>query len=466
MYQSNNKTLIVGTGVVNLVSAYFLAKQHQKLILIDKSPSPIGDSDWKNQGCTFGGENVRMYTYTEADNYNEKGSQLYSKMDEAFEQVIDKNGWLVRDKSTLNELEHAWIKDFHAVSPEDANQYAEDIYTVNIESGKLWQKWMKEAPELFEDVDFVDGILRIYSEQADFNAAQQLHDRLDSLTDAMEMKTALEEYPVFRKAYHTDMLGGCMTTKGFTLRVQDFCKKIIQSLIDYGAEFRWNTTFSGIQRNSKEQVTGVFVNGELIQADNYILSLGAYSGTTLQNTKTKNQLHGVLGVWLTIPNLYPELKYSMKIHKTGHVGEDTNITLIEQEGEPVLVLGSGYGYTGNMTKNEIKNDELEGIFKSLKHTAQTYFPEAYEAALPYINDTKKYCIRSWTPTGLGVFEAIPTVNGGQLIITGGNNTGGFTQSPYIADAVLSALKGQEHPMHTLFSPERMGTKSAIRGNAN
>ena len=145
----------------------------------------------------------------------------------------------------------------------------------------------------------------------------------------------------------------------------------------------------------------------------------------------------------------------MKIHKTGHVGEDTNVTLIEQNGEDVLVLGSGYGYTGNSSQNHIVTDELEGIFESLKHTAQTYFPESYEAALPYIDDTRKYCVRSWTPTGLGVFEAIPTDNNGQLIITGGNNTGGFTQAPYIADAVLCTMEEKEHPMHRLFDPERM-----------
>jgi len=453
--QKKNMTIIVGTGVVNLVTAYFLAKEGHKLTLIDKAPSPLKKQDWRKLGCTFGGENVRMYTYTEADNYNEKGSQLYSKMDEAFEQVIDKNGWLVREKATLNEQEQSWIQDFHGVSPAEANQFADDIYTVNIRSGNIWYKWMEEAPELFEGVDFVPGILRIYSEEEDFKAAQKLHGRLNSLTHAMTMEEVLEECPVLRKAYKANMLGGCMTTEGFTLKVQDFCKKIIHFLMDYGAIFRWNTVFSGIQRSRFGKVEGVFVNGELEQYDNYMLSLGAYSGTTLHNTKTNNQLHGVLGVWLTIPNLHPELKYSMKIHKTGHVGEDTNITLINQNGQPVLVLGSGYGYTGNATKNDIRNEELEGIFKSLKHTAQTYFPESYEASLSHINDTKKYCVRSWTPTGLGVFESIPTTAGGQLIITGGNNTGGFTQSPYIADAVLKTLKGDKHPMQSLFHPKRM-----------
>ncbi|MEM7039418.1 MAG: hypothetical protein AAF570_20765 [Bacteroidota bacterium] len=163
-----------------------------------------------------------------------------------------------------------------------------------------------------------------------------------------------------------------------------------------------------------------------------------------------------------MPNLYPELQHSMKIHKTGHVGEDTNVTLIEQNGKPVLVLGSGYGYTGNATKNEVRNEQLKGLYDSLKETAQVYFPEAYAQAFPTIDAAQKYCVRSWTPTGLGVFETIPTENEGNLIITGGNNTGGFTQAPQIAEAVLAELAGVPHPMHSCYAPHRVKQMKSTR----
>ncbi|MEL6537523.1 MAG: FAD-dependent oxidoreductase, partial [Bacteroidota bacterium] len=327
MMTLNRKEIaIAGLGVVNLVSAYILAKQGFRLTLIDKGPSPLSGADWQEKGCTFGGENVRMYSYTEADNYNEKGSQTYAKMDEAFERVIDKNGWLVKDKSRLNELEHSWIKDFHSVDPASANQFGEDIYSLNIQSGSLWDVWMKKAPELFEGLDLRKGILRLYSDPADFAAAQALHGRLGSLTEVIDADEVSARYPVFDDARRNQQLGGVMTVKGFTLKVHDLCLKIIKYLTETEATFRWNTHFSGIRRDALGEVTGIEVDGEVEQYDHYLLSLGAYSGTTLQNTETGNQLHGVLGVWLKLPNLYPELNHSMKIHKTGHVGEDTNIT--------------------------------------------------------------------------------------------------------------------------------------------
>ncbi|MFK7949091.1 MAG: FAD-dependent oxidoreductase [Saprospiraceae bacterium] len=448
------KTVLVGAGVVNLVTAYYLSKQNHELIIVDKAPSPISkNANWKNQGCTFGGENVRMYTYTEADNYNEKGSQLYANMGDIFEKPIVEGGWLVNPASKLNEAEKAWTRDFKAVTPQEANQFAEDIYNVNISSGTLWDKMMKEDTFLFEDVDFLPEILRIYSEKADFEAAQKLHRRLGSFKRTFDVNNYVKENPVFQHALATDMFGGCMITEGFTLKVQDFCLKIIKYLENKGVDFWWEHTFEGIDRDDSENIRGIKVDGELYTFKNYVLSPGAYSGTSLKGTSCANHLHGVLGVWLTIPNVHPEIKHSMKIHKTGHVGEDTNITLIEDEKGKQLVLGSGYGYTGNATKNHARLEQLEDIFESLKHTAQTYYPDAYEAGKSYIDDTKKYCVRSWTPTGLGVFEVQETFTG-KLIITGGNNTGGFTQSPYIAEAVVKTINEKEHPMQALFYPAR------------
>lgn len=451
----NKKIVLVGAGVVNLVSAYYLSQQGYELTIIDKAPAPSQKKDWKKFGCTFGGENVRMYSYTEADNYNEKGSQLYSSMDKAFSEVIDDGGWLIKNSSTFTESERSWIEDFNNVDAQDAIQYNEEIYQINIASGGLWDDWMQENPILFDNAEVRRDIFRIYSDPSDFEAAQQLHGRLGSLIRVVEKEEVEHSYPLFRAAEAAGQLGGCMLVNGFTLKVHTLCENILSHLIAQGAEVRWNSCFSGIEKDHLGKVKGILVDGALETYDHYLLSLGAYAGNTLANTQTKNQLHGVLGIWLTLPNLYPELEHSMKIHKTGHVGEDTNVTLINQNGKPALVLGSGYGYTGNATSNNVQTSELKGLYDSLKQTAQVYFPEAYEQVCSTADDFQKYCVRGWTPTGLGIFEDIPAQNNGKLIITGGNNTGGFTQAPLIADAVLKALDCQTHPMHTLFDPRRM-----------
>jgi D-amino-acid dehydrogenase len=99
-----------------------------------------------------------------------------------------------------------------------------------------------------------------------------------------------------------------------------------------------------------------------------------------------------------------------------------------------------------------------GIEDSIKH----FFPTAYSEALQsgLLSASRRYCVRPWTSSSLGVFEAISTAQGGKLIIAGGHNTGGFAESPAIALAVLAALRGEFHPMHQLYHPNRFASFSA------
>jgi D-amino-acid dehydrogenase len=238
---------------------------------------------------------------------------------------------------------------------------------------------LTKHPELFTDANYKSGILRLYSDTADFNAAYRQHVRLGSLDRKLNHQEILEQYPVFQSAGAQDMLGGAMVTKGFTLQVQDFCKGLIREMQSKGASFRWETTLTRLDRNASDQIKGVCLDdGDIITADHYIISTGAYAGDVFCNTPVANVIHGVLGAWLTLPNVYPELQNSIKIHKTGHIGEDSNVTLASVDNEEVLVIGSGYGYTGTTKENGHLDRSLTILYNSINHTAKTYFPEAYE----------------------------------------------------------------------------------------
>jgi hypothetical protein len=92
----------------------------------------------------------------------------------------------------------------------------------------------------------------------------------------------------------------------------------------------------------------------------------------------------------------------------------------------------------------------------IEDTARHFFPAAYNQAQAdgSLKAQRRYCIRPWTATGLGIFESMQTAQDGLLIITGGHNTGGFAQAPAIGTAVLASLQGKHHPMQTLYHPAR------------
>jgi glycine/D-amino acid oxidase-like deaminating enzyme len=151
------------------------------------------------------------------------------------------------------------------------------------------------------------------------------------------------------------------------------------------------------------------------------------------------------------------LTCSIKLRRDKYVTADTNITVVDDPGNgPTLILGSGYGWTGTQPQ-DIDAAQLEMLFDAIQDTAERFFPAAYKVARNdgTLQDSRRWCVRPWTSTNLGIFEALPTAKGGKLIVTGGHNTGGFAQAPAVAEAVLAEIRGAAHPMHARYDPRRL-----------
>lgn len=116
-----------------------------------------------------------------------------------------------------------------------------------------------------------------------------------------------------------------------------------------------------------------------LQADHYVLSLGMTGNTLIGGTASDGLIQGVLGVWLQIPNKHPRLMTSTKIHRSGHLVEDINVTLAKDPstGDDVWILGGGYGYVGQDLPTP-DSAELKALFDELAEVASIYFPQNYD----------------------------------------------------------------------------------------
>ncbi|KAL7918580.1 hypothetical protein ACQKWADRAFT_303679 [Trichoderma austrokoningii] len=457
--EAKKSVLVVGSGIISLIAAESLATRGFKVRVVEASPDPRTCKDWTRMGATHGGFNARMFTPTEADSYNEAGSDIYHDMRHIFRSSTLDGGWSVKPPSTFSAAEHTWIDTFEQVPIWLAQTLKEDIYHVNQEGGKLWVEYMTRSPELFEDVSIRHDILRLYAEDAALTAASKLNRKLGSLLDEFPKPELLKEYPGFKAAVEMDDLAGGLTVQGFTLAVHLFVKKLIDRITKLGGEFTWDCEVQRIRRNASGQVTALESRLGDLKADHFVISTGITRNELLHGTASENLVQGVLGIWLQIPNVDPKMTKSTKIHRRGCLVEDINVTVGKDRttGEDILIFGGGYGYVG-LDKPSPDSPELKALFNELREVARIYFPEGYKLAKErgsfWPNGEQKYCIRPFTPTGLGIFEDIPTANGGRLIITGGNNTGGFAQAPAIARAVCRALDGEHDPIHVLFNPLR------------
>ncbi|KAF2151502.1 nucleotide-binding domain-containing protein [Myriangium duriaei CBS 260.36] len=456
---SDTTVLLVGAGILNLITAEYLAVRGFRVRLVDAGPDPRFCKDWTTLGITNGGGNARMFTYTEADNYNEKGSKLYQNMQSIFRRTAREGGWSVKSPEEFTASELAWIHVFEQLPASLAQAYREDMFAVNRDAGELWKYLQQSAPQLFEGVEYHKDILRLYVEPEALEAAIKLHEDLGIMLESSSLEEFLTTNPAFHPAAEADHLAGGITVEGFTVNVHSFVTKLLLRIVDHGGEFVWNCQVQAINRNTLGEVTSLKSEEGRLEADHFVLSPGVTGNALLHGTASENVIQGILGVWLQIPNLHPQLQHSIKIHRRGHLVEDINVTVAKDvnTGEAILHFGGGYGYVG-LDRPRPDDPELLAIFNELQEVARIYFPRGYAAAKErgdmFPSGVQKFCIRPFTPTGLGVFEQISTADGGRLIITGGNNTGGFAQAPAIARAVWRALVGEHDPVHTYFHPAR------------
>ncbi|KAF3480034.1 uncharacterized protein GIQ15_07010 [Arthroderma uncinatum] len=457
--RTKKTVLLVGAGIMNLVAAEFLAVRGFQVRIVDASPDPRTCKDWTRQGATHGGGDARMFSYTEADSYNERAGDIYQDMRHVFRKTALTGGWSMKPPSGFSAAELAWVNAFEQVPTWLAQTMKEDIYYVNREAGKLWAEYMDRAPELFEGVSLYTDVLRLYAEEVALTAAYKLNRGLGAVVDEFSQPELLREYTSFCAAAKSNDLAGGFTVQGFTLRIHSFVEKLIDRITEFGGVFTWDCCVQRIRRNAFGEVTALESQLGPLQADNFVISTGVTRNGLLDGTASENLMHGVLGVWLQIPNLDPMLRNSIKIHRRGYLVEDINVTVSRdvKTGEEILILGGGYGYVG-LDYPAPESPEMQALFKELEEVAHIYFPAGYRRAKErgtlWPNGERKFCIRPFTCTGLGIFEDIPTESGGHLIITGGNNTGGFAQAPAIARAICRSMVGEQDPIHVLFNPYR------------
>ncbi|EEP80737.1 predicted protein [Uncinocarpus reesii 1704] len=451
--------LLVGAGIMNLITAEFLAARDYRVRIVDAGPDPRGCKDWTRLGVTTCGGNARMYTRTEADNYNEKGSRIYENMQSVFRKTVRNGGWSIKSPEDFTPAERAWVRTFEQIPAWLARAFRDNIHEVNMEAGKLWNEYIESCPQLFQEVEFRKDILRMYVEPVALDTALALHHQLGAIIQDTSLQEFLDSNPSFTSAAESDHLAGGFTVEGFTVNIHPFVARLIARITELGGKFLWNCEVEGVKHNSLGQVTMLESRVGLLEADHFVVSPGVTGNALLSGTDCENLIHGVLGVWLQLPNLNRQQKHSIKVHRRGHLVEDINVTVTKdmETGEDILVFGGGYGYVGE-GRPAPDSPELMALFNELEEVARIYFPQGYAVAKDrgtlYPGGNRKFCVRPFTPTGLGVHEKIPTASGGYLIITGGNNTGGFAQAPAVARAVWRSLVGEYDPIHALFHPDR------------
>lgn len=85
-----------------------------------------------------------------------------------------------------------------------------------------------------------------------------------------------------------------------------YTNRLAEKAKELGVKFLFNATVEKISVNG-DKIEGVFVNGELMRADKYVVALGSYSTPLLKEIGLKIPVYPLKGYSLTIPITNPEM---------------------------------------------------------------------------------------------------------------------------------------------------------------
>lgn len=452
---------MVGAGVVNLITAFYLAQSGRRISIFDGSPEPGANANWRHYGCTYGGNDARMFSLAEARHHLIQPQQALDQTECEFDRPIYEQGWNCCSAETLSARDAYWKEDYQSVPPWLPESLNDDIISFNQESAPLWEALRLSEPDLFTEIGYTAPVIRLYATQTQFEQGILFEQRIGSYVRIIDMSELIVKQPALKQAVERGAIAGAIEVVGFTINVHRFTKKLIDRLRTMGVSFSWNTRIERVARDEKNLVCGLVHRENIFRAQHYVVSPGAYGNELLKGTGSENKIASVVGMWLTLPDEDRELNSALKISRIGYAApgaaEGANVIPgLDSAGRPLMHISTGHGYIGSNPSN-LDRAHLDHLFRAVKDTAQVFFPASYARAVAegMIEQSFRYCVRPWTPSGLGLFEQVAAENHGLLIIAAGHSTGGFAQSPSVGKAVAAALAGNFHPMHRAYHPGRL-----------
>lgn len=281
------KVLILGSGVVGVTSAYYLARQGHEVTVVDRQSSPAMETSYGNAGqVSFGfsspwaapgiPQKAVKWMFQE-----HAPLKIQPRMDPTMAR------FMLRMFGNCN-------AERYAVNKERMVRIAEHsracIDALRADTGIRYEDRQKGLLQLFRHESQVEAVAK------DMQVLEQCGVRHD-LLDAEAIKAvepALARVPgKFVGGLHLpdDQTGDCHL---FTNRLADYCREQL------GVSFRFNVEIQRLKRGGSGIESVVTSAGELT-ADAYVVCLGSYSPFLVKDLDIRLPIYPVKGYSLTVP---------------------------------------------------------------------------------------------------------------------------------------------------------------------
>lgn len=365
------KTVILGSGVMGVTTAWELVKEGHEVCVVDRQPVAANETSFANAGLVAPGHALTWSS---------------PRAPKVLLKSLFRDDQALRLKLSADPRLWTWCLRFlRNCTSERARRNTLRKLKLCVYSQHQLQELVAETGVEYDGVR--KGLLYVYRDEASLargitNMAilREAGQRMEILDGAgvarVEPAFAASRSPVAGGLYCPDDEQG--DSNKFTLG-------LAERLRQRGAEFRFSTMITGFE-TSRDRVTGVVTDKGTIAADQVVLALGSYSSIVARKLGLKLPVYPIKGYSVTLPidgfNGAPEI---------GGVDENNLVAWCK--------MGSRFRLTATAEFSGYDTAHKPSDFTGMLRAAQELFPRAADYGSP----SYWACLRPMTPEGTPIF---------------------------------------------------------------
>ena len=402
------RVIVLGSGVVGVSTAYYLAKAGHEVTVVDRQPGPALETSFANAGQISPGY---------ASPWAAPGVPL-----KAFKWLFQRHAPLaIRPDGTLFQLEWMWemyrncSAGRYAVNKERMvrlAEYSRDVLVqLRRDTGIAYDERSQGTLQLFRTQKQLDGA---HTDTEVLRQSGVAYELLDP-AGCTRYEPALARVP-------GKYVGGLLLPNDETGDCFKFTQGLARLAEGLGVRFRYGVRIERLTTEG-DHVTGVVTDQGTLTSDAFVMALGSYSPQLLRQIGIHVPVYPVKGYSITVPitdaSGAPE----------STVMDETYKVAITRLGDRIRVGGTAEIAGYDLRLHQARRDTLE-------HSVTDLFPDGGDIA-----KASFWCgLRPMTPDGTPVIGPTPYRN---LFLNTGHGTLGWTMACGSGRVLADMLSGRQ-----------------------
>lgn len=278
--------IILGSGVIGVTSAYYLAKQGVKVTVLDRQSGPAEETSFANAGQISPGYSTPWAApgipMKAIKWIFQQHAPLAIKLDGSIWQLQ----WMLQMLKNCNKESYLKNKERMMRIAEYSRLCLKDLRTT---TGINYENRAKGTLQVFRHDSQLESIHRDIEVLEECGVSYELFHK----NDLSKIEPALK--------YAKDKLvGGLYLPHDETGDCYIFTKSLMKMAEELGVNFLFNQDVNELITEGNE-IKGVRINNSILKADNFILAFGSYSRNFLKPLRLSLPIYPVKGYSLTLP---------------------------------------------------------------------------------------------------------------------------------------------------------------------